>query len=62
MVLGLGGIPPAGGDVARSRPALPGRRLDRVHADTLRRLQLRKAERGLPTFDAAVTELLGGAE
>ena len=34
----------------------------RVHEDTLRRLQLRKAERGLPTFDAAVTELLGDAE
>lgn len=32
----------------------------RVHEDTLRRLQLRKAGRGLPTFDAVVTELLGG--
>jgi Family of unknown function (DUF6084) len=40
----------------------PGGGWIRVHADTLRRLQLRKAERGLPTFDAAVTELLGDAE
>jgi Family of unknown function (DUF6084) len=40
----------------------PGGGWIRVHEDTLRRLQLRKAERGLPTFDAAVTELLGGAE
>ena len=40
----------------------PGSGWIRVHEDTLRRLQLRKAERGLPTFDAAVTELLGGAE
>ena len=40
----------------------PGGGWIRVHDDTLRRLQLRKAERGLPTFDAAVTELLGGAE
>ena len=32
----------------------------RLHEDTLRRLQLRKAERGPPTFDAAVAELLGG--
>ena len=40
----------------------PGSGWIRVHEDTLRRLQLRRAERGLPTFDAAVTELLGGAE
>ncbi len=40
----------------------PGGGWIRVHEDTLRRLQLRKAERGLPTFDAAVTELLGDAE
>ena len=40
----------------------PGSGWIRVHEDTLRRLQLRKAERGLPTFDAAVAELLGGAE
>ena len=40
----------------------PGGGWIRVHEDTLRQLQLRKAERGLPTFDAAVTELLGGAE
>jgi hypothetical protein len=40
----------------------PGGGWIRVHEDTLRRLQLRKAERGLPTFDAAVTELLGGGE
>ncbi len=40
----------------------PGSGWIRVHEDTLRRLQLRKAERGLPTFDAAVTELLEGAE
>jgi len=30
----------------------------RVQEDTLRRLQLRKAERGLPTFDSALAELL----
>ena len=30
----------------------------RLHEETLRRLQLRKAERGLPTFDRAVAELL----
>ena len=37
----------------------PGSGWIRVQDDTLRRLQLRKAERGLPTFDAAVAELLG---
>ena len=40
----------------------PGSGWIRVQEDTLRRLQLRKADRGLPTFDATVTELLGGAE
>jgi hypothetical protein len=40
----------------------PGSGWIRLDEDTLRRLQLRKAQRGLPTFDAAVTELLGGAE
>jgi hypothetical protein len=40
----------------------PGGGWIRLDEDTLRRLQLRKAQRGLPTFDAAVTELLGGAE
>ncbi len=33
-----------------------------VHADTLRRLERRKAELGLPTFDAVVDELLGEQE
>ena len=37
----------------------PGSGWIRVQEDTLRRLQLRKAERGLPTFDGAVAELLG---
>ncbi len=30
-----------------------------VHADTVARLERRKAERGLPTFDAVVEDLLG---
>jgi len=34
----------------------------RVQEDTLRRLQLRKAERGLPTFDSALAELLEPAQ
>ena len=33
-----------------------------VHSDTLARLERRKAERGLPTFDAVVDELLGDRE
>ena len=33
-----------------------------VHSDTLARLERRKAERGLPTFDAVVDELLGDGE
>lgn len=33
-----------------------------LHADTLRRLERRKAERALPTFDAALDELLDIAE
>ena len=33
-----------------------------VHSDTLARLERRKAERGLPTFDAVVDELLGDDE
>jgi hypothetical protein len=40
----------------------PGGGWIRVQDDTLRRLQLWRAERGLPTFDAAVGDLLGGAE
>jgi hypothetical protein len=40
----------------------PGAGWIRVQGDTLRRLQLWRAERGLPTFDAAVGDLLGGAE
>jgi hypothetical protein len=36
----------------------PGSGYIRVQEDTLRRLQLRKAQRGLPTFDGAVAELL----
>ena len=44
--------------------AYPYRAWVRSHTDTLERLQRRKAERGLPTFDAVVDELLGrgGAE
>lgn len=38
----------------------PGSGWIRVQEETLRRLQLRKAERGIPTFDATVTELLEG--
>ena len=38
----------------------PGSGYIRVQEDTLLRLQLRKAQRGLPTFDAAVAELLEG--
>ena len=33
-----------------------------VHTDTLRRLEARKADRGLPTFDAVLDELLGPDE
>lgn len=40
----------------------PGSGYVRLQEDTLRRLQLRKAERGLPTFDGAVSELLDGAQ
>jgi len=40
----------------------PGSGYIRVQEDTLRRLQLRKAQRGLPTFDGAVAELLDGVE
>lgn len=36
----------------------PGSGWIRLQDDTLRQLQLRKAQRGLPTFDGAVTELL----
>ena len=39
----------------------PGAGWIRVQDETLRRLQLRKAERGLPTFDAAVGDLLGSS-
>jgi hypothetical protein len=34
----------------------------RLHEDTLDRLRRRQAARGLPTFDAAVTELLAEAD
>jgi hypothetical protein len=40
----------------------PGSGWVRLQEDTLRQLQLRKAQRGVPTFDAAVAELLEGAE
>ena len=40
----------------------PGSGYIRLQEDTLQRLQLRRAERGLPTFDSAVSELLGGDE
>ena len=40
----------------------PGSGWIRLQEDTLRQLQLRKAERGLPTFDGAVAELLGEDE
>ncbi len=40
----------------------PGSGWIRVQEDTLRKLQLLKAQRGLPTFDATVAELLGGDE
>ncbi len=40
----------------------PGSGWVRLQEDTLRQLQLRKAKRGLPTFDGAVAELLEGAE
>ncbi len=33
----------------------------RLHEDTLARLRQRAAERGSPTFDACVAELLDGA-
>lgn len=39
----------------------PGNGWIRLEEETLRRLQLRKAERGLPTFDDAVAELLDEA-
>ena len=38
----------------------PGGGWVRLSDDTLERLSLRKAEHGLPTYDAAVEELLGG--
>ncbi|MDF2748905.1 MAG: hypothetical protein K0T00_80, partial [Gaiellaceae bacterium] len=38
----------------------PGSGWIRLQEETLRGLQLRKAERGLPTFDRAVAELLEG--
>jgi hypothetical protein len=42
--------------------AYPLRRWVPVHAETLARLERRKAERGLPTFDAVLDELLGEGE
>ena len=40
----------------------PGSGWIRLQDDTLQRLQLRKAARGLPTFDGAVSELLEGTQ
>ncbi len=40
----------------------PGSGWIRLQEDTLRQLQLRKAERGQPTFDGAVAELMKEAE
>ena len=47
---------------ADDRRALPVSQLDDARRDTLERLMRRKAERGLPTLDACVADLLEGGE